>query len=123
GAVRTLRVSALVAAVGMLAAGFAPNMWVAIAAFALAGLGIANTVPSAFSAAGNHPGTSAGAGLSTVTLMGYSGLLVAPSAIGVVGEQTGFSPVFVGLALLLVVVAMMAGIARPADFRTAQPAE
>src|SRR5690606_10036368 len=110
GAVNTLRVSALVAAVGMLLAGLAPNFWVAIAAFALAGLGIANTVPIAFSAAGNHPGTSAGAGLSTVTLMGYSGILVAPSAIGFVGERTGFAPVFVALALLLVVVSLMASI-------------
>ncbi len=117
GAVATLRYSALVAAVGMALAGFAPNMWVAIAAFALSGLGIANTVPIAFSAAGNHPGTSAGAGLSTVTLMGYSGILVAPSAIGFVGESTGFAPVFAALAAILVVVSLMAGVARPADFK------
>ncbi len=117
GAVTTLRASALVAAAGMMLAGFAPNLWAAIAAFAFAGLGIANTVPIAFSAAGNHAGTSAGAGLSTVTLMGYSGILVAPSAIGFVGERTGFAPVYVSLALLLVLVSLMAGIARPADFK------
>lgn len=117
GAVATLRASALVAGVGMLLAGLAPNAWIAIAAFALAGLGIANTVPIAFSAAGNHAGTSAGAGLSTVTLMGYSGILVAPSAIGFAGERIGFAPVFLALAGLLVVVSLMAPIARPADFR------
>lgn len=122
GAVATLRFSALIAAAGMLLAGLAPGLWVAIAAFALAGLGIANMVPIAFSAAGNHPGTSAGAGLSTVTLMGYSGILVAPSAIGLVGGHTGFAPVFVGLALLLVIVSLMAEIARPADFRVDRPA-
>jgi fucose permease len=122
GAVATLRVSALVAAAGMAVAGLAPNQWVAVAAFAICGLGTANMVPIAFSAAGNHPGTSAGAGLSTVTLMGYSGILVAPSAIGFVGGQTGFAPVFLVLAGLLLVVALMAGIARPADFRAAQPA-
>jgi fucose permease len=122
GAVATLRASALIAAAGMALAGLAPNDWVAIAAFALGGLGIANMVPIAFSAAGNHPGTLAGAGLSTVTLMGYSGILVAPSAIGFVGERTGFAPVYVGLALLLVIVSLMAPIARPADFKAAQPA-
>jgi hypothetical protein len=58
-----------------------------------------------------------------VTLMGYSGILVAPSAIGFVGERTGFAPVFVTLSLLLVVVFLMAGNARVADFRVAQPAE
>ncbi len=123
GAVTTLRASSLVAAAGMFGAGFAPNAWVAIAAFALSGIGIANMVPIAFSAAGNHQGVAAGAGLSTVTLMGYSGILVAPSAIGFVGERTDFAPVFVTLSLLLVVVFLMAGNARVADFRVAQPAE
>jgi fucose permease len=122
GAVVTLRTSALIAAGGMLLAGLAPNLWLSIAAFALAGIGIANTVPIAFSAAGNHPGTSAGAGLSTVTLMGYSGILVAPSAIGFIGERTGFAPIFVALAGILVIVALMAPIARPADFKASTPA-
>ena len=123
GAVTTLRVSALVAAAGMLAAGLAPNDWVAIAAFAFCGFGTANMVPIAFSAAGNHPADVSGAGLSTVTAMGYSGSLVAPSVIGFVGEQTGFGPVFITLAVLLVIVALMAGLARAADMPAAQPAE
>lgn len=119
GAVATLRGSSLVAAAGMLGAGLAPTEWLAIAAFAVAGLGIANTVPIAFSAAGNHEGVSAGAGLSTVTLMGYSGILVAPSAIGFVGGQTGFSPVYLAVSGLLVVVFLLAGNARVADFTAA----
>ncbi|MBX3529467.1 MAG: MFS transporter [Rhizobiaceae bacterium] len=123
GAVTTLRFSALIAATGMAVAGFAPNDWVAVAAFAMSGLGVANMVPIAFSAAGNHPGTLPGAGLSTVTLMGYSGILVAPSAIGFIGERTGFAPVYVGLALMLVIVSLMAPIARPADFKAAGPAQ
>ena len=100
----------------MLVAGLAPTQWVAIAAFAFCGLGIANMVPIAFSAAGNQPGMSAGGGMSVVTTMGYSGILVAPSAIGFVGERTGFGPVFVTLSLLLLVVFLMAGLAKHADF-------
>lgn len=124
GAVATLRVSSLIAAGGMLCAGLAPSDWFAIAAFALSGLGIANTVPIAFSAAGNHEGVSPGAGLSAVTLMGYSGILVAPSAIGFVGERIGFAPVYLAMAALLVVVFLLAGNARVADFKAApQPAE
>jgi len=119
GAVRTLRVSSLVAAAGMLVAGFSQEPWLAIAAFGLAGLGIANMVPIAFSAAGNQPGTSSGASLSTVTLMGYSGILVAPSAIGFVGERFGFAPVYVAVSVLLVVVCLMAGLARAAEFDAA----
>jgi fucose permease len=123
GAVTTLRVSSLIAAAGMLVAGLSPWPWLAIAAFAFCGLGVANMVPIAFSAAGNQPGTSAGAGMSVVTTMGYSGLLVAPSAIGFVGERTGFGPVFIALSGLLIVVCLMAGLARTADFAPAQPAE
>ena len=78
----------------MLVAGLAPSPWLAIAAFAVSGLGIANMVPILFSAAGNQPGVSPGAGMSVVTTMGYSGILVAPSIIGFVGERTGFAPVY-----------------------------
>lgn len=116
GAVRTLRVSSLIAALGMLVAGFSQEPWMAIAAFGFAGLGIANMVPIAFSAAGNQPGSSSGASLSTVTLMGYSGILVAPSAIGFVGERFGFAPVYVAVSVLLVVVFLMAGLAKAAEF-------
>lgn len=123
GAVKTMRVSSLVAAAGMLIAGLAPTDWAAIAAFALCGFGIANMVPIAFSAAGNHHGDVSGAGLSTVTAMGYSGILVAPSVIGFIGGHTGFAPIYIALALLLAVVFLMSGITRAADFDTAQPAE
>lgn len=115
GAVKTLRVSAIVAAVGFLAAGLAPGEGLAIAAFALAGIGIANTVPITYSAGGNQPGLAPGAGMSVVTTMGYSGILVAPSAIGFIGERTGFAPIYVGVAGLLLVAASLAGYAKAAD--------
>ena len=115
GAVRTLRVSALIAAVGMLGAGLAPEAWMVIAAFSLAGLSIANTVPIAFSAGGNHPGLPPGAGMSVVTTIGYSGILVAPSALGFVGEHVGFAPIYVGVAAILLLVAALAGYAKAAD--------
>lgn len=121
GAVKTLRVSCLIALTGMLVAGLAPNAWVAIAAFAFSGLGLANMVPIAFSAAGNQKGIPSGVSLSVVTLMGYSGILVAPSGIGFVGGHLGFGPVFVALALLLVVVFLMSGLAKAADSEHVEP--
>lgn len=123
GAVRTLRVSSLIAAAGMLTAGLAPSPWLAIAAFTFAGLGIANMVPIAFSAAGNQKGMSPGAGMSVATVMGYSGILVAPSAIGFIGERTGFAPIFVAVSVLLVIVCLMAGMVRSADFAPSSTGE
>lgn len=117
GAVQTLRVSALIAAAGLMGAALAPNATLVIASFAFAGLGVANLVPVMFSAAGNFPGLSAGLGISIVTMLGYSGILVAPSSIGFVAEHIGFRVTFGTLALLLIAVALMAGRARAADFR------
>ncbi len=115
GAVRTLRVSALIAAAALVSAALAPSPMLALAAFGVAGLGIANTVPIMFSAAGNLPGMSHGAGLATVTMIGYAGILVAPSSIGFIAEHAGFRGTWAGLALCLVFVASQAGHARLAD--------
>lgn len=115
GAVRTLRVSGLIGVVGLGVASVAPSDWVAILAFGFAGLGIANMVPILFSAAGNVPGLSAGAGIATVTMMGYCGILVAPSTIGFVAQHAGFRLTYAALAVLLAVVAALSGRAHSAD--------
>lgn len=115
GAAKTMRVSGAIAAAGMLAGGLAPNVGLAVAAFALAGLGIANMVPIAFSAAGNQPGLSPGAGISMVTLIGYSGILAAPSSIGFVADHIGFRVTYVTLALCLALVAMLSNRVASAD--------
>lgn len=115
GAVKTLRSSALIAAAALLAASVAPTAPLALLAFAIAGLGIANTVPILLSAAGNLRGMNPGAGLATVTMIGYAGILVAPSSIGFIAEHAGFRGTWAGLALCLVLVATQAGRARDAD--------
>ncbi len=115
GAVTTLRVSGLIAAVGMIGASMAPTPWLAIAAFGFSGLGIANMVPIVLSAAGNHPGASAGSGIAAVTMMGYSGILIAPSAIGFAAEHVGYRATYFVLALLLMMVAALAGRVAAAD--------
>ena len=120
GAVATLRYSSLIAAAGMCIGGLSPWPWLAIAAFTFCGFGVANMVPIAFSAGGNQPGMASGTGMSVVTTMGYSGILMAPSAIGFVAERTGFGPIFIALSALQVVVFLMAGLARTADFAPAQ---
>lgn len=116
GAVRTLRVSAVIAMSGLALAGIASSPLAAIAGFALAGIGIANMVPIAFSAAGNLPGLAQGVGLSVVTMMGYSGILLAPGSIGFLAEHMSFSSIYLGLAVLLAVPLLLSRLAQTADF-------
>lgn len=115
GAVKTYRASILVAAAGMLIAGLSPFAWLSIAAFAFCGLGIANAVPILFSAAGNRTDLRHGVGLSVVTTMGYSGILVAPSLIGFVGGHVGFRPVYIAVAILLAATLAFAQMVANAD--------
>ena len=117
GAVTTLRASGLIGATGMLLAALAPTDVVALIGFAISGIGIANTVPIMFSAAGNQPGIASGAGIATVSMLGYCGILVAPSSIGFVAEAVGFRVTYGTLAVLLVVVAAFAGRVAVADGR------
>ncbi len=116
GAVATVRISTVFAAAGLVAAAGAPTSTVAIAGFALAGIGLANLVPVVLSAAGNLPGLPPGVGISIATSMGYSGILLGPAAIGFIAEHNSFSFAFYGLSALFVVVLVFSGLMRHADF-------
>jgi MFS family permease len=115
GAVSTLRLSGLISAAGLLGGALAPSDIVAISSFAVAGLGVANMVPILFSAAGNHPSLPAATAISTVTMVGYAGFLIAPSTIGFAADHIGFRATYGVLALVLLVVAALAGRVQDAD--------
>jgi MFS family permease len=119
GAVQTLRVSGLIGAAGLMGGALAPQDWIAIVSFFIAGLGVANMVPILFSAAGNHPRLPSASAISIVTMVGYCGILVAPSSIGFLAEHMGFRPTYAGLSVLLVIVSLLA--ARAADADGAKP--
>ncbi|MCE7028838.1 MFS transporter [Jiella avicenniae] len=115
GAVRTVRLFAFVAACGLALAALAGHVLVALAGFALAGIGLANIVPIAFSAAGNVKGLPDGTGITIATAIGYSGGLMAPSIIGFVAEHVGLATVYLGMAGLLAVVLALSGMMAGAD--------
>lgn len=114
GAVPLLRASAAIAATGVAVAAIAPSTPVALAGFALAGIGMANLVPILFSVAGRHGGANPGAAIAVVSFIGYVGMLLAPTMIGVTAEQLGFPAVFIALSgLLLSVAALAPAVAMP----------
>lgn len=118
GAVRTLRASSWVAMAGLALAGLSGDPLPAIAGFAVAGIGIANMMPIALSAAGNVPGLAAGVGLSVVTIMGYSGILLAPGSIGWLAERLSLGTIYLGLAVLLLIPLTLSRLAATADFES-----
>ena len=109
GRVPVLRVSAMLAGLGLLVVIFAPATWLAGIGVVLWGLGSALGFPVGMSAAADDP-RNAAARVSAVATIGYLAFLVGPPLIGFVGEHVGL------LNALLVVLTLVAvaGIVSPA---------
>ncbi|MFF0162900.1 MFS transporter [Streptomyces sp. NPDC005263] len=114
GSVYTVRVGGVLAALGGLLVVVAGHPAVAMAGFALMGLGIAVVVPLCFAAAGRSgPNPSlAIAGVATIT---YTSGLVAPSAIGGLAQATSLTASFGLVTVLACGLVAFAGVLRAGD--------
>ncbi|MEU6480189.1 MFS transporter [Streptomyces sp. NPDC047017] len=114
GSVRTVRASGVLAVAGGLLVVPAGHPVVAMAGFALLGLGIAVVVPLCFAAAGRSgPNPSqAIAGVATIT---YTSGLVAPGAIGGLAQATSLVVSFGLVTVLACGLAAFAGVLRAGD--------
>jgi predicted MFS family arabinose efflux permease len=112
GTIPLVRWSAYLAAVGMALALIAPWPLLAVAGFALVGLGLANLVPVFFGAAGRIPGEGAGAAIAAVATMGYSGFLLGPPVIGMVADLTSLGQSLAMIVVACIVIGVSAGILR-----------
>ena len=93
------------------AAGFAvvltvPVAGIALAGFALVGLGASNIVPVLFSAAGRQTTMPAPLAIAAVTTTGYAGILAGPAGIGLVAQRIGLPGAFWLLAGLMILVTL-----------------
>jgi predicted MFS family arabinose efflux permease len=116
GEKQALRFGGLLGIAGLLAVLFCPQFSLNIAGFALLGLGLANSSPILYRAAGKIPGVPPGAGIATTVGIGYAGLLAGPPALGFVGHAAGISRIFVvltGLCLMLALAAPLVSGAAP----------
>ncbi|MVM32639.1 MFS transporter [Spirosoma sp. HMF4905] len=96
----------LLGAVGLLIAILSPWVYGALAGFVLVGLGAANIVPIFFSAAAKLPSVAPTVSISTITTIGYTGLLAGPALLGFIAQQFSLSTALGLLALLLLLVAL-----------------
>ena len=98
-----MRNSGAIAAAGLSFALLVHSPYWALAGFAAAGAGFSSIIPLAFAAGGRIPELSEGAGVATVSGLGYLGFLVGPPAIGFLSE---LSSLRVGLFLLVVLLGL-----------------
>jgi MFS family permease len=101
--------SGLAASGGMLAAALAPDLWLALAGFAVTGLGLANLFPTAMSRAGTVAGA---AGVALTSTFGYTGFLLGPPAIGFLAARFGLRAGLSTLCFLALLTALIAFLAR-----------
>lgn len=107
-----ITVGGLTAAVGLVVVAVAPTALVAIAGFAVVGLGISPVLPLAFVAASHHDPGNTGIAVARVNVGNYIGFVLGAPLVGVIGE---FSSLRVGFAVLVLAAIAIAASARSFD--------
>nr|WP_170570600.1 MFS transporter [Ruegeria atlantica] len=115
GPVATARFGGVCAALGVLAVVSAAEAGVALAGFALMGVGYAVIMPLAFSRAANDPHVPPGQAIASVATLGYGGLLIGPPLIGFLAEMLTLRLAFAALLPLAVLIVLLSGALRPAS--------
>jgi MFS family permease len=115
GAVKTARISGLVALVGVLAVVTATALPQALLGFCLMGFGYAVLFPLAFSRAAADPGMSPGRAIASVATLGYGGLLLGPPLIGFLAEAASLRLALLALAALALLITAFAPHLRKPD--------
>ena len=107
----TLSLGGVLVAAGIAVAVMVPSAFLAPVGFLIVGIGAANIVPVLFSAAAQTPGVPPSVGVAAVATLGYSGFLVAPPLLGIVGKAFGLAAslwivAFAGLVIAVATLAM-----------------
>ena len=112
GQTRVLVYGGLVTCVGMLAAALSPALPLALAGFALAGLGVANAFPTAMARVGLLAGPN---GVATASTLGYAGFLLGPPAIGFLATALSLRVALTTVSVLAIVAVSLARTASPSQ--------
>ncbi|WP_420584465.1 MFS transporter [Ruegeria sp.] len=114
GAVATARFGGICAAMGVFGVVSAAEAGLALAGFALMGVGYAVIMPLAFSRAASDPHVPPGQAIASVATLGYGGLLIGPPLIGFLAEMLTLRLAFAALLPLAVLIVLLSGALRPA---------
>jgi MFS family permease len=105
---RTVRAGASLASIGLAFALLMESPYWALPGFGAAGAGLSVIIPLVFASGGRIPGVSRGAGIATVTGLGYLGFLFGPPAIGFLSQ---LSSLRYALWLIVALTLISAGLA------------
>lgn len=108
GAIATTRLSGAVAFVGLAISVATDIFAVALAGFALVGIGYAVVMPLVFSRAASDPIMRPGPAIASVATLGYGGMLLGPPIVGFIAHVTSLKVSFGVLALLAVLALVLA---------------
>ncbi|UYZ64414.1 MFS transporter [Hymenobacter weizhouensis] len=108
GRARTLQVSGLLTAGGLLLAVALPQLVPATVGFLLVGLGVSSVVPLVYGAAGRSRTMAAGVALAAVSTVGFAGFLLGPPVIGLVAGLSSLRVSFSIIALIGLSIALLA---------------
>jgi MFS family permease len=111
GQTRVLVYGGLATFAGMIAAALSPVLPLALAGFALAGLGVANAFPTAMARVGILAGPH---GVAAASTLGYAGFLLGPPTIGFLASAISLRVALTTVSLLAIVAVALARAASPA---------
>jgi Major Facilitator Superfamily len=112
GPLRTVRGGCLVAACGLTWALAAQTPAWSMPGFAITGAGLSAIIPLVFGGGGRVPSISPGAGIATVTGIGYVGFIVGPPAIGFASQVVTLRYALVLVVACCITAAFLAGYMR-----------
>jgi MFS family permease len=110
GQTRVLVFGGVATCAGMLAAALSPVLPLALAGFALAGLGVANAFPTAMARVGILAGPN---GVAAASTLGYAGFLLGPPTIGFLATAMSLRFALTTVSLLALVAIALARHASP----------
>ena len=103
GEKKLLTYSAICATLGLALVSIAPHWWLVLVGYTLVGTGCSNIVPIMFSRAGRQTVMPSAVALSCVSTLAYTGILVGPAFIGMIGELIGLKTVFYGVIWSIII--------------------
>jgi len=103
---RVILFGGLLAGGGLALATLVPHWFAGLAGYALVGAGCSNIVPVLYTAVGRQKTMPENVAVPAISTLGYAGILAGPAVIGFAAHATSLSVAFLGLAGLLVAVAL-----------------